>query len=173
MPDPNLEQVESNIDKSILDSEKTIQATKQTAKTLSELKVMAKNLPLGVDDETMMAFVGIRKWKLNPSGHIKSIRDEIKKNYSELITIISNQKTQLEGLNNIDKIDELSKKILTSGLDEKFNYDKCAEDIDIGPAQLRYLAQEVAHFFVVQGGKGATRQLQMLLKLEQMKLLES
>lgn len=168
MPDSELEQIKSETDKVISNSEKSTVATKHIGKQLAEIKELVKNPALGINNETMMAFIGNRTWKLNEQGHIKSIRNEIKTHYLELIKIITNQKTQIEALENIDKIDELSKLILVLGLDSTFDYDAAAEDTDIGPGQLRYLAQEIGHFLVVQGGRGASKHLQLLLKLNQM-----
>lgn len=156
------------------DNNKNKKKILQTAEKISkEIEEYAKDPSLGISDETMMAFIGDRKWKLNPLGHTKSIRDIIKKDYLEIIQIITNQQTQIDVISNIDKIDNLTKKILEMGLDDTFNYDKSAEDIDIGPAQLRLLAQEIGNFLVVQGGKGASRHLQTLQKLNQFNLLTS
>jgi len=131
-------------------------------KTQKDLKNYEKNPELGIDEETMMAFVANRKWKLNPIGHTKIIRDKIKTDYQELIEIITSQLTHVEVISNIDKIDELTKQILQNGLDPTFNYDVEANDIDIGPFALRLLAQEIGHFLVVRGGKVGARHLQTL-----------
>lgn len=138
----------------------------------NELNEYAKNPDLGINEETMMAFVKNNKWKLAENCTTKSIRDKIKTNYMALIKTIQSQKNQMEIMANMEKIDELTKNILTDALDTTFNYDKAADTPDIGPLTLQYLAQETGHFLVVEGGKVASKHSQMLLKSSLLRLLK-
>ncbi len=138
---------------------------------ITQIKEYRENPSLGIDPETFMAFIGTDKtkrvWKLNPQGHTKTNRDKIKKANLELIELITNTKTSIQQIKNIDKIDELTNTILTLGLDSSFDYNKSAEDELVGPAQLRFLAQEIGHFLVVLGGKAGYKHSKMLQLMEQ------
>lgn len=140
-------------------------------KTITQIKEYQENPGLGIDNETFMAFIGTgdakRVWKINPQGHIKSNRDKIKKDFLELVELITNTKTQIEQLKNVDKIDELTNSILTLGLDSTFDYDSSVEDEAVGPTQLRFLAQEIGHFLVVLGGEGGYKHSKMLQLMDQ------
>jgi len=168
MPDTEtVEEIQNNIDKTLKDNDKTHEQLSTKQKAIHELKEIVKNVHIGINDETMMAFVGKRTWKLNPNAHTKTIRDKIQKLYLEFIQTIGKQKTQIDVISDVAKLDEISRQILELGL-ENFDYHVEADEVDVGPAQLKYLSQEIGNFLVVQGGKGATQHLRMLLKLNQL-----
>jgi len=149
-------------------------ATESIIKMNQEIKEYAENPSIGIDEETIMAFIADRKWKLNPIGHTKTIRDKIKALYLEIITILKTEKTQVDVISNLDKIDKIAKQILELGLDKTFNYDKEADEPDVGPIALKLLAQEVGHFLVVRGGRVASKHLQTLRTIDQLNhLLDS
>jgi len=156
-------------------TEKSAEATKTEIKIIRQnildVQEYLKDPVLGINEETMMAFIGKRTWKIDDSANSKSIRDIIRNNYLAIVELITNQKTQIEILKNISTLDDHTKIILEAGLDNTFEYDIAAEDRAIGPSQLRYLAQELGHFLVVLGGKGGSKHSQMLQKLSQMNLL--
>lgn len=167
MPDPKVEE-----------TQEPTQANKKETDLIFNLnqKILdyTKKPDIGIDEETIMAFIANRKWKLNPIGHTKTIRDQIKKLHLDIITILKTEKTQLDVIGNLDAIDVLVKQILELGLDETFDYDKEADEPDVGPIALKLLAQEVGHFLVVRGGRVALKHLQTLRSVDQLnQLLES
>lgn len=171
MPDPNIDTIKSDVDNTIDSAQITQRAITSITQLNQEIKEYAANPGIGINEETTMAFIADRKWKLNPNGHTKKIRTEIKNLYLEIVTVIKSQKTQIDVISNMDKLDELAKQILTLGLDNTFDYDAEADNVNIGPVALKLLAQEVGHFLVVRGGRVASKHLQTLRTVDQLNLL--
>lgn len=136
-------------------------------KTRDELIHYAENPIIGIDTDNLHAFIKNHRWNINPSGHTKTIRDQLKILLKEFLSIINKQKTQIDVLDIDNKIDDIMKQILTLGL-INFDYDKEADDPGVGPINLKFLGQELAHFLVVQGGKEGSTHSKMLQKLAQL-----
>lgn len=170
MPDTPVKNT-SNAKQTINSIQATKKATESITKLNEEIKQYAEHPSIGIDEETIMAFIADRKWKLNPVGHTKTIRDQIKTLYLEIVAILKSEKTQLDVISNLDKIDKITKQILELGLDKTFDYDKEADEPDVGPVALKLLAQEVGHFLVVRGGRVASKHLQTLQSIDQLNRL--
>lgn len=158
---PNIESdVDGIIEKGKVDQE---ELTKKK-ELLKEFKDYQKNPTVSIDYENMLGCIGDHKWKINPSGHIKKIRNQIKEHLTAFLEVIETHKTQLDILKTQDILEDHTIKILDLCLVD-FNYDIEAEDPEVGPIQLKFLAQELSFFLVVEGGKGASKHSQMLQKL--------
>lgn len=154
----------SKNNKSIDEIAKSTAKIKEIAETITNY---SKNPLIGIDAEKLQAYVTNHRWEINPNGHIKSIRDPIKEMLKEFLKIINSQKTQLDVLDSQEKTDKVAKEILTIGL-VNFDYDKEADDPQVGPVNLKYLAQEIGYFLVVQGGKEGYLHSKMLQQLDQL-----
>lgn len=143
--------------------EKNLKVSKQE---IEELIKYGNDPIIGVDYEKMQAFITNHRWAINPDGHIKSIRDQMKTLFKNYMTLINNVKNQLDIINIQDKLDELAKKILTLGLID-FDYDKEADDPEVGPVNLKLLCQEISYFLVVEGGITGSKHSKMLQRLAQ------
>jgi len=155
----------------VKESEKSVKEIDEELAKLKELTAKitnySKNPLIGIDADKLQAFITNHRWAINPDGHIKSIRDKIKVQLKEFLEIIANQKTQIDVLDSQEKTDAIAKIILELGLVD-FKYDENAEDPEIGPVNLKFLAQELGYFLVVQGGKDGYTHSKMLQQLDQL-----
>lgn len=158
--------------------EKTTQKNKFTksendamAKLQNEVNEYNKNPDIGIDYEKLLGYIHNHKWAIKPNAHVSSIRDPIRDYYIELLEQPEKIKTKLDAYKIQAKMDELAKNILVKGF-VNFDYNKEADDVELGPVALRYLAQELASFLVVRGGKVAATHSKMLQKLAMLELLK-
>lgn len=144
--------------------------TKEDIKITKELMEYAKNPDVGINWEIPEAFANNHKFKINPHGHEKKNKDKIRVIQKEFDEKIKATIPDMDVLAANDLNEEASKKILEIGL-ENFNYDEWANHIDLGPTVLEQMANEVATFLVVQGGKAGFKHWQMQQKLVMQTLL--
>lgn len=120
--------------------------------------------PIRIDVESMTAYCGTGKWKIDEKGHTKEIKDKLvaivqkyEETYKKMLSSnyiggeAERQKAQ----------EEQTKGILELGI-IGFDYEKSANDPGIGQAALNHLAMEVYRFLAVYGGKVGMQYLQML-----------
>jgi len=136
---------------------------KENLKITNELIEYSKNPNVGINFEIPEAFANGHTFKINPHGHEKKYKDQIRaiqKTFDE--KIMSVPKMDLLKANDINE--EASKQILEIAL-VNFNYDEWANHVDVGPTVLEQMTNEVATFLVVQGGKAGFKHWQMQQKL--------
>ena len=133
-------------------------------KDLKEVNEYIENPNIGIHWETLKAYAHKRTFDINPSGHIKTSKDAIRaiqnKYLEEMKTAIKSHDQMAQN----DIYEKASEEILAIAL-VNFDYNKEADDPDLGPTVLGQLATEVATFLVVQGGKAGFQHWQMLQKL--------
>jgi len=164
-------EIKKNIDKTTKKNIKTNEKNATLEKLSSELIEYGKNPDIGVDFENLLGYIHNHKWAIKPNAHIASIRNKIRDLYVELIELPQQTKTSLDVYKIQGQTDELVKQILETGL-VNFDYAKEADDIDLGPVALKLLAQEIAAFLVVRGGKVAATHSKMLQKLAMLEHLK-
>ncbi len=86
---PNIESDVDGIIESGKDNQKELTKKKEL---LKEFQDYQKNPTVSIDYENMLGCIGDHKWKINPSGHIKKIRNQIKEHMTAFLEIINNQK---------------------------------------------------------------------------------
>jgi len=158
-----VEQIKTNVSKS---SEKIKQdklKNEALEKLTTEINEYTKNPDIGVDYDKLHCYIHNHRWHIKSNAHISSIRNSIRDWYIELLELPSQIKTSLDVYKIQPQFDALSKKILETGLSD-FDYDKEADDPELGPVALKLLAQELAAFLVVRGGKVAATHSKMLQK---------
>ena len=146
-------------------------AVKKLSEMTKEVVDYAKSPDIGIDSTELHAFIKNHKWVVNPRGHTKTIRNEIRKLMSSFLKINQNLKSQADVYESQADVDDIMKQILEKGLVD-FHYDVEAEDPELGPTPLKLLAQELAHFLVVIGGKVGSKHSEMLQKQEQLSQLD-
>ena len=144
--------------------------TKEDIKITKELMEYAKNPDVGINFEIPEAFANGHKFKINPEGHLKKNKDKIRAIQIEFNEKIKATIGDMDVLAANDLNEEASKQILEISL-VKFNFDEWANHIDVGPTVLEQMANEVATFLVVQGGKAGLKHWQMQQKLAMQTLL--
>ena len=140
-------------------------------KSINELKEYLKNPDIGVEEDTLIAFIGKNPqtritWKIRPDGWTKIIRDQIRliaKNFKVEMKKLENQKED-SVYEQEDLYEKSTKQILELGL-IGFDYEKSANDVKAGPSALGLLANEV-RVFLVEHPQVVSKHLQMLSKLE-------
>lgn len=144
--------------------------TKEDIKITKELMDYAKNPDVGINWEIPEAFANNHKFKITKDGHTKINKDKIRAIQKEFDKKIKATIPDMDVLAANDLNEEASRQILKIGL-ENFNFDEWANHIDVGPTVLEQMANEVATFLVVQGGKAGFKHWQMQQKLAMQTLL--
>lgn len=154
--------------------------TKEDIKITKELMDYAKNPDVGINWEIPEAFANGHKFKINPFGHLKKNKDKIRVIQKKFNEKIQDTVEDFDVLVANDLNEEASRQILAIGLetiDQKtkevipFDYESWANHIDVGPTVLEQMANEVATFLVVQGGKAGFKHWEMQQKLAMQTLL--
>ena len=113
---------------------------------------------LGIRADRLQAFIGDKKWKINPLGHTRLVRNQlidITDEYSQRMQELEESGTRRE---REDYYESANRRILDLGLMD-FNYDEMADDPAAGPVALGMLAKELEAFLVEQGGATAVHLL--------------
>ena len=126
--------------------------TEKAAATLqAEVDRAMENPHYGLRVDRMQAFIGPRTWKINPRGHVKSVRDQLSLLTDEYPVRIK----QLEKAGSRVKLEQywetVNRQIFKLGL-VGFNFDEMLEDESAGPTVLGLLAEEIRAFLVEHGG---------------------
>lgn len=143
--------------------DKTIERKKLETETLKELTDYQKNPDVGISWEKLQAYAHNHTFQINPKGHTLEVKSKIRKIQKDYKPKMEKAIRDYDVLAQQDLYEESSKKILELGLVD-FNYSVWANHVDIGPTVLGQLANEVATFLVVQGGKAGFKHWQMLQK---------
>ena len=109
---------------------------------------------LGVRPDRLQAYIGSKKWKINPLGHTRTVRNQlidITDEYGPKMRELEESGTRRE---REDYYEGVNKRILDLAL-VHFDYDTMAEDQAAGPVALGMLARELEAFLVDQGGATA------------------
>lgn len=117
-----------------------------------ELQEYSKSPNVGINWEIPEAFAYEHKFKINPEGHLKKNKDKIREIQKQFAIDIKPTMKTLDLLTANDINETASKKILEIGL-VNFDYNTWANHVDVGPTVLEQMANEIATFLVVQGGK--------------------
>ena len=149
---------------------------RQNKQTVKEVSEYYKNRSFGVKPHMLEAFCGVHKWKINPKGHTRTVRNKlmgIVDNYTEQLTVRKerNNGSTLAGSSADIKIyEDATRDMLSLALVGFTNeeYDKLADDEDVGPALLGHLAVELKVFLVDNGGKAAAQHSLMQQALAQL-----
>ena len=126
-------------------------------------KVKARAV-LGVRADRLQAFIGAKKWKINPLGHTRTVRNQIidiTDEYGEKMKELEATGTRRE---REDYYESANRRILQLALVD-FNYDEMADDPAAGPVVLGMLARELEAFLADQGGAIAVQYSQTLQDL--------
>lgn len=164
-------EIKKKIDKTTKKNIKTNAKNTALEKLSSEIIEYGKNPDIGVDFENLQGYIHNHKWAIKPNAHIASIRNTIRDLYVELIELPNQIKSSLDVYKLQAQTDELVQQILEIGL-VNFDYTKEADHIDLGPVALKLLAQEIAAFLVVRGGRVAATHSKMLQKLAMLEHLK-
>ena len=121
---------------------------------------------IGVDymsSPTAYAYVGDKRWPIKRTALTKSVMDAVTKavaGYEEAIRKLAADADPSD-IKRLAVYDAAGRAILEAALDG-FDYDREAEDPDVGPSQLGLLGTEVKDFLIVGGARGARHVQQRL-----------
>jgi len=142
------------------ESKEELQTSDDDSNPNVKLQNYIDNPNVGVNWETLIAFANGHEFKVNPKGHIKSNKDEIRKIQKDYTQKMTTSEIKRDVLSKSDLYEEISEKLAKLCLVD-FDYNVWANHEDLGPTVIGQMITEVSTFLVVQGGKAGYKHWQM------------